>query len=54
MNPHVGTHIKFDENETLSDAILNANDTVEDYKIPCYQFYLGAKNIIPQFIKQKT
>lgn len=43
MNPKVGTHISFTENENLVEAILDANDMVEGYKIPCYQLYLGPK-----------
>ena len=43
MNPRVGTHISFTENENLVEAILDANDMVDDYKIPCYQLYLGPK-----------
>ena len=43
MNPKVGTHIQFSENENLVEAILDANDMVEGYKIPCYQLYLGPR-----------
>lgn len=44
MNPRIGTHIRFDEDQTLYEALENVNDNIEDYKIPCYQIYLGKKN----------
>lgn len=44
MYPKIGTQISFSNDETLSDAILNANESAEDYNIHNYQAYLGAKN----------
>ena len=44
MNPKIGTHLHFSQEETLADAILEIDDSIEDFKIQNYQLYLGAKN----------
>lgn len=44
LNPKVGTHLNFSEEETLSDVILELGDMIPDYKIPNFQVYLGKKN----------